>query len=133
MLSSILGNDQDVVLAISTRPWHPFRQHHQRLHRDHHTGLQLRLDILAQFHARFPTVVMAEHPEAVAVAERTVFQKVTLPVHFVELESDILAAGARLDKFQAAQMHGEVLLNIARASRRESECQYGSIAVVAIY
>src|SRR3546814_10385952 len=87
--SDVCSSDlQDVVLAISTRPWHPFRQHHHRLHRDHHTGLQLRLDILAQFHARFPTVVMAEHPEAVAVAERTVFQKVPLPVHFVELESD---------------------------------------------
>src|SRR3546814_5185545 len=53
---------------------------------------------------------MAEPPEAVSVAERTVFQKVPLPVHFVELESDILAAGARLDQFKAAPMHGDVLL-----------------------
>src|SRR3546814_14854710 len=53
---------------------------------------------------------MAEHPEAVAVAERTVFQTVPLPVHFVELESDILAAGARLDQFKDAPMPGDVLL-----------------------
>src|SRR3546814_17132695 len=53
---------------------------------------------------------MAEHPEAVAVAERTVFQKVPLPVHFVELESDLLAPGARLDQFNPSPMHADVLL-----------------------
>src|SRR3546814_5738159 len=70
---------------------------------------------------------MAEHPEAVAVAERTVFQKVPLPVHFVELESDILAAGARLDQFKAAPMHGDVLLPDVEAGVVHTIAEQGAL------
>ena len=65
----MLGDNEDVVLAIAAGPRRAFRQHDHWLHRDHHAGLQHRGDVLAKLDRRLAPVVVAEHAEAVAVAE----------------------------------------------------------------
>ena len=44
------------------------------LHRYDHPRLEDRFDVLSELHPGLPAVVVAEYPEAVAVAERPVFQ-----------------------------------------------------------
>ena len=65
----MLGDNEDVVFAIAAGPRRPLGQHDHRLHRDHHAGLQHCGDVLAKLDRRLAPVIVAEHAEAVAVAE----------------------------------------------------------------
>ena len=65
----MLGDSEDVVLAIAPGSRRAFQQHDHRLPRDHHAGLQHRGDVLAKLDRRLAPAIVAEHTEAVAVAE----------------------------------------------------------------
>src|SRR3546814_18367424 len=63
IVRAILGHDQDVVLAISTRPSPPFRHPPHRLHHDPHTALQLRHSTPPPFPAPSPPDVHPDTPD----------------------------------------------------------------------
>ena len=63
------------MFPVATGARLPVGDGDHRLHGHDHAGFQHRLDVLAEFHAGLPAVVVAEYPEAVSVAEGPVLQQ----------------------------------------------------------
>ena len=106
----VIIDDQDVMFTVAASTGLTFGDHDHGFHRDDHSGLELGFDVLAQFDTGLAAIVVAQHAEAVAVAERAILQQVPLAIHLIELDRDIHAARAWLDQLEATFMHRNVLL-----------------------
>ena len=82
------------MLPVAAGAGEPLGQHQHRLHRHDHVGLEHRVDVLPQFQAGLPAVVVAEHPERMAVPEGPVLQQVVLGVDLVQRLRNVAANGA---------------------------------------
>ena len=64
VLRSILGNSQDIMLALVPGPRRAVRQHDHWLHQDHHGGLQQGSDVPAKLDRRVASATVTKHSEA---------------------------------------------------------------------
>merc|ERR1719419_2203331 len=74
ILSSLFAHNENVVFSVPSGPLHSLRDRKTWLHRNHHPLFEHRLVILPQFQSRLPTVIMAQHSEAVAISKGPVFE-----------------------------------------------------------
>src|SRR6478672_4966018 len=72
VLRAVGPDDQDVVFAVPTGSRSALGDGDHRFHRDDHAGFQHGVDVLPQFQAGFPAVVVAQHTEGVSVPEGAV-------------------------------------------------------------
>ena len=88
---TLFANNQDVVFPIAAGAGVAFRDHDHRFHGDDHTRQKHGLDVLAQFHARFPAVVMAKHAKRMAVTKGTILKQAVATIEIVQFRGDITA------------------------------------------
>ena len=83
---SVMMYDHNIVLAVAARPWRTVRDSEHGLHGHDHTGPDDGVDVLSQLQSGLPAVVVAQHTEAVAVAERAVFEESKRGEQFIKLK-----------------------------------------------
>ena len=93
IFGSMLANDKDVMLSVTTGP---------RFHGDDHSRFQFCVDILAQLNVRLSTVVMAKNTKGMTVAKRSILQEIMSAVDLVQFRCDILASCAGRQQFEAS-------------------------------
>jgi maleate isomerase len=121
ILRPVLGDDEDVVLAVAARARLALGDRQHRLHRDHHAGFQHRVDILAQFQPRPRARSNAtEHAEGMPVAEGAVLQQVALREEGVDRLGDLGAAGAGLQKAHPKSWAATLASQMARLASSTS-------------
>ena len=102
IFGTMLANDKDVMLAVTTGARLSFGVHNYGFHGDDHSRFQFCVDILAQFNVRLSTVVMAKNTKGMTVAKRSILQEIMSAVDLVQFRCDILASCAGRQQFEAS-------------------------------
>ena len=105
VFGTMLANDKDVLLAVTTGPRLSFGDHNYGFHGDDHSRFQFCVDTLAQFNGRLSTVVMAKNTKGMIVAKRSILQEIMSAVDLVQFRCDILASCAGRQQFKSSFMH----------------------------
>ena len=102
---AVLGNHEDVVLAIAPGAIVPLGQHDHGLHGDHHAGLDDSVDVFAKLEAGLAPIIMAQTTERVTIAEGAVLEQIVVTEYIVEFRGDVSAACPGDDERDATPVH----------------------------
>src|SRR6478752_7953932 len=126
VVRSVWADDQDVVFPVPTGAWLALGDGDHRFHGDDHAGFQHGVDVLPQFQAGLPAVVVAQHPEGVPVPEGAVGQQPLGVEDLVQFGGDLAAHRAGFDQLQPTFVDPDIDLPVAQRLRRRLPEEQGA-------